>query len=170
MSIYGYAKALHQIAREKEKLDLLTYQFDQFKDEMERNQTWVKVMDSPMIPFSKKEKLIDELEYEITFLSFLKLIARKHHMHLYLEIYEEWAFLARQYQKIAHIHLYTAKPLTQKQEDALKAVLQPRLPNQTISFHTTIDESLIGGVKVIHNGQSLDRSIARELSELETII
>ncbi|TVP86726.1 MAG: ATP synthase F1 subunit delta [Acholeplasmataceae bacterium] len=170
MSIYNYAKALHDIARQKDKLDVLTYQLDQFKDMVEQHPKWVLIMDSPMVAHHKKIALIEGLAYDVSFLAFLKLLARKHHMHLFLEIYEEWAFLARQYQKIAHVHLYTAKPLTDKQEEALKTVLSHRFAHQTITFHTTIDDKLLGGVKVVYNGQSLDRSILRELLELETFI
>jgi F-type H+-transporting ATPase subunit delta len=44
--------------------------------------------------------------------------------------------------------------------------LKPRFKNQTISLHKTIDPSLIGGIKITHQGQALDRSVVRELEEL----
>ena len=57
-----------------------------------------------------------------SFLAFLKMLASKHQMHLCLEIYEEWIHLAREFQNIAHIHIYSAIPITQKQELSLKKV------------------------------------------------
>jgi F-type H+-transporting ATPase subunit delta len=42
--------------------------------------------------------------------------------------------------------------------------------NLSISFHVTIDPELLGGIKIVHQGQSLDRTVARELEELYTTI
>ncbi len=170
MSIYNRAEALHLLAREQNKLDQMTLAFDQFKSFVDQNKVWIDWMDSPMIEFPKKESVIESLKLDTTFSAFLKLLAKQRIMHQIHDIYEAWSFLARQYQRIAHVHLITAKPLTKEQEASLKKVLSPKFQNQTITFHTTIDPKLLGGVKVVYNGQSLDRSIARELSELESFI
>ncbi|MFH0767507.1 MAG: ATP synthase F1 subunit delta [Bacillota bacterium] len=170
MSISNYAKALYGIAKEQNKIDLITYHFDDFKNTIGENYGWVSMMDSPMITLDEKMKKIDALEYDASFLSFLKMLVQKRNIHLYLEIYEEWIHMSRAYQKIAHIHIYSAKPITGQQEESLKKVIQPRFPNQKLDFHITVDEHLLGGIKIVHQGQSLDRSIARELKELYTTI
>lgn len=162
----NYAKALYQIAQKQKKIDLLSYQYDDLKNIIERDRTWVKLIDSPMITDDEKVKLIDQLKYDVSFRSFLKMLAKKRLMHFFLEMYEEWMKLIRVYQKIAHIHLVSATPVTEKQESALRRMLQPRFANQTLSFHITIDEKLIGGIQIVYQGQSLDRSVARELEEL----
>jgi len=170
MSVSNYAKALYAIAKEQDKVDLITVQFGTLKNTIENLNSWVIMIDSPMISFDEKTKKIEALDYDASFLAFLKMLASKHQMHLCLEIYEEWIHLAREFQNIAHIHIYSAIPITQKQELSLKKVIQPRFPNQTLDFHVTIDEHLLGGIKIVHQGQSLDRSVARELKELYTTI
>ncbi|MFA7422267.1 MAG: ATP synthase F1 subunit delta [Acholeplasmataceae bacterium] len=165
-----YAKALHQIALERNKLDVLNYQFDQLKDLIKDNSRWIEMMDSPMITDKEKEANIDNLDFDDVFLSFLKTLSKKRHMTYIFEIYEEWTHLVRTTQKIAHLNVITASKMTQEQENRLLEVLKPRFKNQTISLHKIIDPSLIGGIKVIYQGQSLDRSVARELEELFTTI
>lgn len=165
-----YAKALHQLAIEHEKLDLFNYQYDQLRDLIQKNPKWVEMMDSPMLSKEDKEAKIDELEFDSIFLSFLKVLSEKHIMTYIDEIYEEWIHLLRSTQKIAHFHVYLASEMTEEQEQQLIEVLKPRFKNQTISLHKTVDPSLIGGIKVIYHGQSLDRSVARELEELFTTI
>ncbi|MFA5470576.1 MAG: ATP synthase F1 subunit delta [Acholeplasmataceae bacterium] len=165
-----YAKALHQIALERNKLDVLNYQFDQLKDLIKDNSRWIEMMDSPMITDKEKEANIDNLDFDDVFLSFLKTLSKKRHMTYIFEIYEEWTNLVRITQKIAHLNVITASKMTQEQENRLLEVLKPRFKNQTISLHKIIDPSLIGGIKVIYQGQSLDRSVARELEELFTTI
>jgi len=170
MGIENYAKALFDLAKEQNKIDLLTFHFDDFMNAMEKNPNWVSMMDSPMISFEEKKKMIDTLEYDITFLAFLKMLAQKNMTHAYLEVYPIWAHMSRVFLNITHIHLYSAIPVTEEQENALRKVIQPRFPNKKITFHMTIDPSLIGGVKIVYQGQSLDRSVARELEELYTTI
>lgn len=170
MSVSNYAKALYAVAKEQNKVNIITYHFDDFKNNMESLNGWVKMMDSPMITSEEKTEKIDALEYDVSFLAFLKMLMHKNQVHLYLEIYEEWIHMSRIYQQIAHIHIYSAKPINKEQEESLKKVIQPRFLNQKIDFHITIDEHLLGGIKIVYQGQSLDRSIARELKELYTTI
>ncbi len=170
MSIANYAKALYQIAKEQDKVSLIAFQFGEFKNNVGENESWITMMDSPMLSTPEKNKMIDALGYDASFLAFLKMLVQKRNMHHYLEIYDEWLHLSRTYLKIAHIHIYSAKPITKTQEDALRKVIQPRFVNQQLDFHITIDEHLLGGIKIVHQGQSLDRSIARELKELYTTI
>jgi len=170
MSISNHARALFDIAKDQKKSDVMTYHFEDFKNVMDSHPEWVKIMDSPMLSISDKMKTIDELEYDILFLSFLKTLATKNQMHMYQEIFHEWVHLTRVEQKIAHLHVYAAKPVSQALEAKLRKALELRFENQTISFHITIDPDLIGGLKVVYQGQSLDRSVARELEELYTTI
>ncbi|PKK96663.1 MAG: ATP synthase F1 subunit delta [Tenericutes bacterium HGW-Tenericutes-3] len=170
MSVSNYAKALYAIAKEQDKVNLITVQFGNLKNTIAEKSSWVSMMDSPMISFDEKMKRIDALDFDSSFLAFLKMLSSKHQMHLCLEIYDEWIHLARAYQNIAHIHIYSAKEVTKEQELTLRKVIQPRFPNQTLDFHITIDEHLLGGIKIVHQGQSLDRSVARELKELYTTI
>ena len=72
MKPVNYAKALHQIAVEKNRLDLITHQFDTFKDEMEKHSSWLKMMDSPMLTIEQKYQYINQLAYDTSFLSMLK--------------------------------------------------------------------------------------------------
>ncbi len=170
MSISNVAKALFELSLETSKIDVITYHFDDLKLILDAHPEWMSVMDSPMVDFHEKEKMIDALDYDASFLAFLKMLAHKNRMYELLEIHEEWTNLARIHQKIAHLHIYSAKPVSKHLEEALKKIIQPRFPGRTISLHITVDESLLGGLKIVYQGQSLDRSIAREIQELYTII
>lgn len=170
MAISNYSKALFQIAHANDQIDQVALSFNQFMDEIKENGEWMTMIDSPMIPFSEKEKMIDALGLHGSFLSFIKMLVEKNHVHYIYDIYPQWVDLTRAYLKIAHIHLYSAKEVSAETEEKLKKVVQPMFPHHTISFHITIDPKLLGGIKMVHQGQSLDRSVARELEELYTTI
>ncbi len=161
-----YVHALHQLALEKEKLDVLNYQFDEFKQMVDDYPSWLEMMNSPVLSQKKKDEQIDALPLDPTFLSFLKVLTRKAQMRHFPELYEEWTHLVRVTQKIVHLHVISVKPLTKAQEARLIETLKPRYPEQTITLHQSTDPELIGGIKVLHQGLSLDRTILRELEEL----
>lgn len=170
MSLERITKAFFELVKDEDKIDLISDQFDDFKHQMEQNQAWVTLMDSPMLTLKEKTKMIDELIYDVRFLSFLKVLSEHHLMHQYQKIYNEWLNLNRIYQKIAYIRVYTAKKLTKAQEDALLKVLQPRFSDKKVMLRVTVDENLIGGMVTVYKGQSLDQSTLRELEELFTTI
>jgi F-type H+-transporting ATPase subunit delta len=170
MSISNVAKALFELSLEAGKIDIITYHFDDLILTLEAHPAWMNVMDTPMIALNEKFKMIDALDYDASFLAFLKMLAEKSRMYQLIEIHDEWTKLSRIHQKIAHLHIYSAKPISKHLEESLKKIIAPRFPGRTISLHISVDESLLGGLKIVYQGQSLDRSIAREIQELYTII
>jgi F-type H+-transporting ATPase subunit delta len=127
-------------------------------------------MNSPMVEVSLKDRFIKELQLTSTLTSLLKVMVRKNHMHLFFDVYHDWIRLIRKQQQIAHINVYAAKKLSVKQEMMLKERLQPRFKHMTIDLHLRVDHDLIGGIKIVYQGVSLDKSIARELDELFTTL
>ena len=59
MSVSNYAKALYAIAKEQDKVDLITVQFGTLKNTIENLNSWVIMLDSPMISFDEKTKKIE---------------------------------------------------------------------------------------------------------------
>jgi len=165
-----YAKALMEVAKERNQVEQITTQFDRLHDLVFAHPTWLKMMDSPMYSMSDKDEKIDELKLCETLSACLKTMVRKNHMSLFFDVYHDWIRLIRKQQKIAHVNVYAAKPLTKEQEDLLIKRLQPRFKQMTIDLHLRVDSSLIGGLKIIYQGVALDRSIARELDELFTTL
>ena len=55
-------------------------------------------------------------------------------------------------------------------EMRLLDTIKPTFPNHSVSLHMHVDKTIIGGIKVVYQGQALDRSVARELEELYQMI
>ena len=166
MRTSNHAKALFELAIEDNKIDSIHYQYESFKDELKTAPTWISMMDSPMVLFSDKVKKIDELPYDGLFLSFLKMLAEKNQMHAIFEIFTQWNQRVRTYLKIAHVNVISATRLSKDLEMRLHEAIQKTFPHHSVSLHMHVDKHLIGGLKVIYQGQALDRSVARELEEL----
>lgn len=170
MRTSNHAKALFVLAQEKKMIDIIHYQFESLKEELKNTPQWIEMMDSPMVLQSDKVRYIDALHYNVLFLSFLKMLAEKNQMHGISEIFSSWNQLVRAHLKIAHVNVISAKPLSKEVELKIIKAIEPTFPNLNVSLHMHVDKNLIGGLKVIYQGQSLDRSVARELEELYQMI
>jgi F-type H+-transporting ATPase subunit delta len=166
MRTSNHAKALFELAKEANKIDLIQYQFESFKEELKVMNTWIEMMDSPMLLTSEKMKNIDALGYDVLFASFLKMLAEKNQMHAIFDIFAQWNKRVRTYLKIAHVNIISAKHMSKEVETRLQEAIQKTFPHHSVSLHMHVDKHLIGGIKVIYQGQALDRSVARELEEL----
>ncbi len=165
-----YANALMEIAQKRKNVDQISTEFDRLHDIVYDHPKWLELLDSPMYDLKAKEEKVDELHLSGTLSACLKTMVQKKHMSLFFDVYHDWIRLIRKQQQIAHINIYAAEPLTKKQEDLLLERLQPRFKDMTIDLHLRVDPDLIGGLKIIYQGVSLDRSIARELDELFTTL
>lgn len=170
MRTSNYAKALFGLAKAAEKVDIIHYQFESLKQSLQEMPEWMDMMDSPMVNIHDKEANIDALHYDAIFRSFLKMLAQKNQMIAVTEIFAQWNKLVRAHLKIAHVNVFSAKPLTKEQENKLLQAIQPTFPHHHVHLHLHVDKKLIGGLKVEYQGQALDRSIARELEELYQMI
>jgi len=170
MSAHRYAKALFDIALEKGSVGRVSDDIDHVFHLTAQSPDWMTMMDAPLMTDGQKFRVIDDLGADPSFSALLKTLVRNRNIRLFGEIREAWVDLARAYQKIAHVDLYSATPLSDRQTEAIRNVLAPRFEGLSISVSVTVDPDLIGGLKIIHNGQSIDRTIARELSELELSI
>lgn len=165
-----YAKALMEVAQKRHNVDQITTEFDRIHDIVYEHPKWLELMDSPMYSLLVKDTYVDKLDLSPTLSACLKTMVRKNHMSLFFDVYHDWIRLIRSQQKIAHINIYSAKTLSKAQEALLLKRLQPRFQGMTIDLHLRVDSALIGGIKIIYQGVSLDRSIARELDELFTTL
>ncbi len=170
MSALSMTRAFFDLCKEEQIVSKISEHFDDFNMVIDASDAWVSLMDSPMLSFDKKKKMIDELTYDVRFLSFLKLLAKNRMMHTFTHVYQEWLNQNRLLHQIAYIRVYTAKKLSKEQEEALVQVLQKRFTDKKVSLKVTVDEKLIGGIVTVYKGQSLDISVSRELEELFTTI
>lgn len=162
----NYAKALMDIAEKEGIIDEVSYQFDELNEVIKSNKAWIKMMSSPMLTDDQKTAYIDQLGLSNYLSYMLKTLAHTNQMMQIDDIYPAWVRMMREKNNIAHINVYTVNPLSDKQIDALTKRLKPRFKNQTIEIHVKVRENMIGGLRIVYEGQSLDQSIARELDEL----
>lgn len=169
-SVYNYAKALFNAAKQEDALDEVLYDYETFVAALKNKQTdaWLDLVDSPVLTRKQKKDLIFGItNLHPVFVNFLKMLMKDYQIRSYEEIYEEFLILARQEQQVAHVRVIVAKPLTSEQLKYLRKELHGWFDDLDIEIEVIIDKRLLGGIRVMYQGQTIDRSFYSELQELK---
>lgn len=166
-----YAESLFRLAKKHEQFEDMNEQFEAFTVLVENHPDWLTILDTPTIRNKKKKALIEETEaFSPVFVHFLMVLVRNHHIRYYKDIYEYWIGRVRLQQKVAYVYLYTAKPLSKYRMDKIRKEIQPFLAGLQIEFNVQIDKSLLKGIRIVHQGRSIERSLRRTLEDMQSSI
>lgn len=167
---HRYSSALLSLAISENKvseykesiLDLLSI----FKNENDIS----KYLESYFVTINDKYKMVDELtkNYQLKYLnSFLKLLTKKHRIFIYDKIAKDFIEIANEKLGILEGIIYSVNPLSKNEIDKVKVVVSKKI-NQEVELKNLIDESLIGGAKVVVHDRIFDGSISGKLNALKT--
>jgi len=98
-------------------------------------------------------------------MSMLRLLVEKQRELELPYIFEQFAELRREAEKVLAIKVTSARELTQEQKDAIVAKFQ-KAKGKTIESTFSVDESVMGGVKVEFEGNVVDGTVAGNLEKL----
>ena len=129
-------------------------------------------MTDPSLSVARKKELIKNVfegrvskETE----SFLYILVDKGRLHNYGDILKEFDKLKNEAEGFGEGVIYSARLLNEEQLQKLEAETG-KLLGKKIRLKNLIDESLIGGVKIITEGKIIDASIRNRLDRLYTEI
>lgn len=155
--------------------DKMTEEYSAALDTMDallnENPLYIDMLLSPAIPLSERLSAIDEAFGTMpeNVLSFIKLLCEKGHISLLPQCIKEFRKLAAAFLNTATAEVYSAVPLTDSQIDALCEKLKS-ISGKSVVANCTVDESLIGGVKIEFEGKIYDGSIKNRLHDIKDVI
>jgi F-type H+-transporting ATPase subunit delta len=167
-----YGAALFELSLETGTLqavaDGLTLAETQFREQPE----YLKLLASPGIP---KEERLNAIRgaFEGTVseyvLSFLCLLCENGRMGEFFPCAETFETLYRESMKISTAKVFSAVPLTDREQTRLRETLEKRTGHR-IQLACTVDHTLLGGVVVEMDDQRLDGSLKRRLKVLKEVM
>ena len=92
----------------------------------------------------------------------VRLLVNHRHIHLLPRICEQFIKHYRKAKKIRTIFIKTARELSSKEQESIKA----NLVKQKSAVMFSVDSSIVGGVQIEHNGVLIDHSYANILNQL----
>ena len=162
-----YARALFEVASERDLLDVVREQLGQFADALNSNRELQIFFFSPY--FSTEEKkgaLRRVLEgADLTFMSFLETLVESHRMPALFRIRARFERMWDEANQVLPVSVTSAIPL----DDSIVEEIGERIgeqTGQTVQLTTSADPEILGGIVVRVGNAILDSSIRTRLNRL----
>lgn len=164
-----YAKALYEIAIEREMVDLLEDELKSVASIVEDSPEFKKFLYHPQITADEKKELLERLlkgQISEVIRNFLALLI-DHRREVFLkDIATEYVAMANKARNIVEVQVASAVELSKDEKSKLEALLA-RLTKKKVKTLYEVDPSLIGGVKVRMGDRVIDGSVKNRLSTLK---
>jgi F-type H+-transporting ATPase subunit delta len=167
-----YAKAIFDLAQANSEEELVNDNFNLFVKLLNDNPDFLKVLTFPRITISdKKEALKNTLiNFEPIFIDFLFVLLDNGRMNMIKEIAFEYEQLILADNGAVKVDVYSATKLTKEEILNVEETLKKAINQKRVIIYNIVDETLIGGIKAVYNGKSLDLSLNNQLNQLKKSI
>lgn len=166
---HRYAKALLDIATEKDQLEPVYADVQWLRAVCSSNADFVSLMRSPIIKTDKKQKIVEAVAAKnignIT-LSFVRLLISKGRESFLPEVLGEFVTLYKKYNNINTATLTTAVPVSDDVKKAIVDQVKKSAGVDKVELHEKVDADIIGGFILEMGDKMVNASIAYDLRQV----
>lgn len=165
----SYAIALFDLANEVKQLELYQKETKTISNILKDNKEFLNLLTNQFVSKDDKKAMLDKVfkgQIENMILNFLKLLVDKSRFNLSIDIFKEFNSLANDYRGIKEGILYVATSLDEAKVKAIEAKITKKI-GKNVELTQIVDESLIGGFKVVISDLVIDNSIKNKLESLK---
>jgi F-type H+-transporting ATPase subunit delta len=166
---YRYAKALIELAQEKNVLEQVHTDMQFFVQTIDGNRSLHLMLQSPIVPHAKKYNVMRDLFqtrlHPITF-SIFEIITRKNREEVLYSVAKAFHELYNKQNNIYVAHVTTTFPLDERLRSNFRKMAGETL-GRKIELEEKIDPGLIGGFILRVGDRQIDQSIKSKLQKLE---
>ena len=162
-----YAEALLEAAQDKNRLDQVRQEFEDFAAAVEESADLRRFLQNPQVELRTKRSALEELleGSDEIFLNFVRLLVEKDRIVEVEDVYREWTRLLARQERVLELELQTAVELSD--EEAAKVVKDiEEASGRKVVATRTVDSDLIGGLVVRAGSIRLDASVRGRLQQL----
>lgn len=167
-----YAKAIFELAEENGQLDQTYQELSALRQVFKENDSLAALLSGVDLSLAEKKSLIDALKKDASpFVSnLIQMVFDYGRMDDLVAIIDEFERRYDAFNKRIHAEVITAVQLDTKQRDQLKAGLAKRLSANEIVLHETVDPSILGGVIIRANNETLDGSLSSKIEQIRRLL
>jgi F-type H+-transporting ATPase subunit delta len=162
-----YAEALFEAAQDRDKLDAIHEQLDEFADAVAESKDLQVFLFSPYFSTTEKregiERSVSGAEPELV--NFLELLVEKHRMPAIFRIRARFDDLWAKASRRLEVTLTSAVELDSKIVERVRAEIE-RQTDRTVDLRSEIDEGILGGLRLRVGNMVLDASVRSRLERL----
>jgi F-type H+-transporting ATPase subunit delta len=162
-----YAEALFDVAKEKDKLDRIHEELNQFAEALAGNREMQVFFFSPYFSTAEKHEGIDRTVSgaDEEFVNFLKLLVEKHRMPLIFRIQRQFEDLWKEERRQIEVTVTSAVELDPKIVEKVGKEIEKQT-GRTVELRSAVDEDILGGLVLQVGNMVLDASIRNRLEKL----
>lgn len=164
-----YAAALFDLAVEQAVIEKVKDDFDFMMEMFHKEADLLKILTSPRLKPKAKKAIISQvfLNMHPLMSHFLYVLIDNSRVDHVEKIYEAFNLQLKEYHHVAVFDVYTAQALTPGQMTTLYREFQKRFPKKIIEINESLDPSLIGGIRVTHDGKTIDVTLKKQMQVLK---
>jgi len=162
-----YSRALFEVGREHDKLDVMREQLGQFADALNENRDLAVFFFSPYFSTQEKKDALDRalVDADAEFENFLELLIENHRMPVIFRIRQQYEQLWEQENRLLPVEITSAIELDQATTEDLGRQIGERA-GRKVKLTARVDADIIGGIIVRVGNSILDASIRTRLEQL----
>jgi F-type H+-transporting ATPase subunit delta len=162
-----YAQALLGAARERESLDSVRQEFEDFAAAVRESEDLRGLLRNPQIDPRAKWEILDDLTSGANdeFRNFIHLLTEKNRLPELLEVHEEWERLLAAEERVLAVELTTAIELSDEEAAGLVQQIEDAAKRK-VEATRTVDPDLIGGLILQAGSLRVDASVRGRLNDL----
>ena len=168
-----YAQAVFELAQNKDQLDKLESDIQNFKDALAESADLASLINSPVYSRDEQAKAILAIASKMTLTdtmhNTLGLMALKRRLFVVPSLLERLGSLIADHKGELSAEVTSAKVLTKAQSEKLSKMISARV-GKTVIINATVDEDIIGGLIVKVGSKMIDSSIRSKLNSLQNVM
>lgn len=163
-----YATSLFEIAQEEKSIEKYLEDLKLIKDVLLSDEATMSFFMHYNVNKEDKKNTLDKAfkdSVSIYVLNFVKLLIDKNRMGSVINVVDAFNSLTNQYLGIKEGIIYTSNPLEESEITRIEAVVSSKMDSKVI-LKPIIDETLIGGIKVVVGNHVMDGSVRNKMELL----
>ena len=167
-AVSTYAEALFEAAREREELEGVLEDLEEFVEALRENEELYLFFYGGQIPEREKRRAIDALTEGMTLSTrnFLKVISDNGRGEILEDVFVRYEELVKEYLGKVGVEVTTAIELSEEELDRVKERLARILEGREVILETNVDPDLLGGAVFRFGGRMVDSSVRGQLASL----
>lgn len=163
-----YAKALFELSSSEKQEEYYTY-FKVICNNFLDMPDFLKLLNLATISKDAKKDIIKKIykDFDETFKDFLFVLIDNNRIDLIHSIFHEYKKILRIKNRLVVVTVKSAKALDQDEIIKIRNILETKYKDKEIKIKNIIDETLIGGIQILAQGESIDATLKNSLMELK---
>jgi F-type H+-transporting ATPase subunit delta len=167
-AVSTYAEALFEAAREREELEEVVGDLEDFVEALRENEELRLFFYGGQVPEREKRRAIDALteDMALSTRNFLKVLSDNGREEIIEEVLARYEELVKEHLGRVEVEVTTAVELSDEEQERIGDRLKELLEGREVILNTSVNPDLLGGAVFRFGGRMLDSSVRGQLASL----